>query len=200
MANIKLPDRVLCACTVTGSSGNITPGSVVAGHLTPATVTPAFATNDITYVCVQEVDANGIPNGQWETSKCQYLANGDLQRITILESSNANAAVNFGSGTTKRMFIATPGKRTAPLPQADILTIATLNTLPPLTKTAFNPNTVKLLIGGLLVLPTNLDSANGWFTVNSDGVTLAYITSGTPQRTATLSVSDIVYAFYETLE
>lgn len=45
------------------------------------------------------VDGSGVPTGEWERGIYTYTAANELTPTTVLESSNAGAAVNFSAGT-----------------------------------------------------------------------------------------------------
>lgn len=48
---------------------------------------------------IEAVDANGIPNGDWECGIGEISATNTLSRRFVVASSNSNGAVDFGSGT-----------------------------------------------------------------------------------------------------
>lgn len=94
MAHIS-EDRVLETSTTTGT-GNLTLAGAVTGYRTFAS---QMATSDTCLYAVWGVDANGTPTGEWEGGIGTYSATNTLTRTTVLESSNAGAAVNFSAGT-----------------------------------------------------------------------------------------------------
>lgn len=94
MAHIS-EDRVLETSTTTGT-GNLTLAGAVTGYRTFAS---QMATSDTCNYAVWGVDANGTPTGEWEGGIGTYSATNTLTRTTVLESSNAGAAVNFSAGT-----------------------------------------------------------------------------------------------------
>lgn len=55
-----------------------------------------MATNDTCWYAAWQVDANGVPTGNWENGLGTLTASTTLTRTTVLESSNAGAAVTFG--------------------------------------------------------------------------------------------------------
>lgn len=63
------------------------------------TFSSQLVTNDTCFYVAQEVDANGTPTGNWENGLGTLSAANTLTRTTVLESSNAGAAVTFGAGT-----------------------------------------------------------------------------------------------------
>lgn len=94
MAHIS-EDRVLETSTTTGT-GNLTLAGAVTGYRTFASV---MVTTDTCLYAVWGVDVNGSPTGEWEGGIGTYSATNTLTRTTVLESSNAGAAVNFSAGT-----------------------------------------------------------------------------------------------------
>lgn len=94
MAHIS-EDRVLETSTTVGT-GNLTLAGAVTGYRTFAS---QMATSDTCLYAVWGVDANGTPTGEWEGGIGTYSATNTLTRTTVLESSNAGAAVNFSAGT-----------------------------------------------------------------------------------------------------
>lgn len=94
MAHIS-EDRVLETSTTTGT-GNLTLAGAVTGYRTFASV---MATSDTCLYAVWAVNASGTPTGEWEGGIGTYSATNTLTRTTVLESSNAGAAVNFSAGT-----------------------------------------------------------------------------------------------------
>lgn len=65
------------------------------------------STNDTLYYCIEALDSNGNPSGDWETGLGTYSGTNTLTRTTVVESSNANAAVNFAAGNKRVMMAAT---------------------------------------------------------------------------------------------
>jgi hypothetical protein len=88
-------DRVLETTATTGT-GALALAAAVTGYQRFA---DAMATNDTCYYFIQAVDGNGNPSGAWETGLGTYSAANELTRTTPQQSSNADAAVNFGAGT-----------------------------------------------------------------------------------------------------
>lgn len=93
-------DRVQETSTTTGT-GSFTLAGAVAGFRAFSAV---CSTNDLFPYTIEAVDGSGIPTGEWETGIGTYSGANTLARTTVLESSNAGAAVNFSAGT-KRAFI-----------------------------------------------------------------------------------------------
>lgn len=88
-------DRVLESSTTTGT-GAFTLAAAITGYQRFA---DAMSTNDTCYYFIQAVDANGNPSGDWETGLGTYSSANTLTRTTPQQSSNADAAVDFGAGT-----------------------------------------------------------------------------------------------------
>lgn len=95
-------DRVQETTTTTGT-GNITLAGAVTNYRTFASV---MANNDTCYYAI--VDST---NNAWETGLGTFVsATPALARTTVLESSNAGAAVNFSVGTKNVFISAIAGK------------------------------------------------------------------------------------------
>ena len=93
-----LQDRVQ-ETTTTGGTGTLTLAGAVTGY---RSFNSAFTLGDITYYTID----NG--SGEWEIG-VGTVGSGTLSRNSVLESSNANALVNFSAGT-KRVFCSAPTK------------------------------------------------------------------------------------------
>ncbi len=101
MALIVPKDRVLETSTTTGT-GTYTLAGAVTGFQAASAV---CANTDTAYYYAEDVDANGVPLGGWETGLGTWATGGTLARTTIHTSSNANAAVSWAAGT-RRISIA----------------------------------------------------------------------------------------------
>lgn len=103
-------DRVL----ETGSANttvSFTLSGAVAGF---RTFSSQMATNDTCFYAAYEVDAGGVPTGNWENGLGKLTASTTLTRTTVLESSNANAAVST-FGATLRIALTLTAQRTLQL-------------------------------------------------------------------------------------
>lgn len=96
-------DRVLETSTTTGT-GAFTLAAAVTGY---QRFSAAMSTNDTCYYAIFAVDANGNPSGDWETGLGTYSGANTLTRTTVQQSTNADAAVNFGAGTKYVMLTPT---------------------------------------------------------------------------------------------
>ena len=94
-------DRRMETSTTTGT-GNITTAGAVTGY--KALLGGKIELNKFFDYCIEAVDANGIPTGEWETGEGYLSGSTTMVRAVVAESSNANALVNFSAGT-KRVFI-----------------------------------------------------------------------------------------------
>lgn len=92
---------LVCETTTTTGTGALTLAGAVAGHQTFAAV---CANGDTVDYCARAVDANGIPTGDWEIGLGTWGTGGILTRTSVIQSSNADAAVSFAAGT-KRVSI-----------------------------------------------------------------------------------------------
>jgi hypothetical protein len=88
-------DRVLETSTTTGT-GAFTLAAAVTGY---QRFSAAMSTSDTCYYCIYAVDGNGNPSGDWETGLGTYSSANTLTRTTPIQSTNADAAVNFAAGT-----------------------------------------------------------------------------------------------------
>jgi len=90
-------DRVMEICTTAGTGVLTLLGTTgIAGFRKFSSV---CASTDTFPYSVWQVDANGVPSGDWESGMGTY-GNSTVTRTTVYESSSSNAAVNFPAGTT----------------------------------------------------------------------------------------------------
>ena len=94
-------DRRMETSTTTGT-GNITLAGAVTGY--KALFGGKIGLNALFDYCIEAVDANSIPTGEWETGEGYLSGSTTLVRSVVAESSNANALVSFAAGT-KRVFL-----------------------------------------------------------------------------------------------
>jgi len=95
--SLVLPPRCLETTTTTGT-GTYTLAGAVAGYQSFA----AVGNGNTCQYYAEAVDANGVPNGDWEHGLGTYTLSGTtLARTTIYASRNADAAVNWGAGTKR---------------------------------------------------------------------------------------------------
>ncbi|MGX7895460.1 hypothetical protein [Tsuneonella sp. HG222] len=88
-------DRVLETSTTTGT-GPFALAAAITGY---QRFSAACSTNDTCYYFIQAVDSNGNPSGDWETGLGTYSSANTLTRTTVHQSTNGDAAVDFGVGT-----------------------------------------------------------------------------------------------------
>lgn len=93
-------DRCMETSTTTGT-GNFTLAGAVAGYRVLYSGSNLDKTFDY---CIEAVDANGVPTGDWEVGAGYLSASTTLVRAAVHVSSNADALVSFAAGT-KRVFI-----------------------------------------------------------------------------------------------
>ena len=101
MAHI-LKARVAETSTSTGT-GDFTLSGAVTAHKTFAS---RMSVADTTEYVIYAVDGFGVPTGEWEEGIGTYSAANTLTRTTVVESSNADGAVDFGAGS--KVVIMTP--------------------------------------------------------------------------------------------
>lgn len=94
-------DRIKETTTTTGT-GNITLAGAVAQFVA---FSARYATNDFFYYCVV-----GQTGTEWEVGKGYLSGATTLVRMTVFESSNADALVSFSAGT-KDVFVTLPAER-----------------------------------------------------------------------------------------
>lgn len=169
-------DRVLETSTTTGT-GTYSLAGAVTGY--QGFVAGIGGTNSCFY-CAMDVDASGVPQGGWEVGLGTVTdASPDtLSRTTILASSNAGAAVNWGAGT-RRIFITDPSAHVD------------------LVRTAAYASRPTVGVAGRLFLPSNgfqieRDSGSAWvpwgplFPLSDpNAATLAWINQGSAAVDAT---------------
>lgn len=90
-------DRVLETSTTTGT-GAFALDAAITGYQRFA---DAMSTSDTCYYFIEAVDANGNPSGAWETGLGTYSSANTLTRTTPQQSSNSDAAVDFGAGSKR---------------------------------------------------------------------------------------------------
>ena len=92
-----LNDRVF-ETTNTIGTGSLALGGAISGFQTFAN---GIGDGNWTWYCVEETDANGTPNGQWETGQ-GTVSSGFLTRDKVFSSSNSGSHVVLGG--TSRVF------------------------------------------------------------------------------------------------
>lgn len=98
-------DRVLESSTTTGT-GAFTLAGATTGYRAFSAV---CSTSDTLYYCIEALDANGNPSGDWEVGLGTYSGANTLTRTTPAASTNGGAAVNFAAGTKRVLLSATAG-------------------------------------------------------------------------------------------
>jgi hypothetical protein len=78
--------------SVTTGTGTLTLAGAVTGF---RTFTSKHITGELVSYAVENVDANGNPAGAWEIGFGTLVTATTLSRLVVMESSNANALVNF---------------------------------------------------------------------------------------------------------
>lgn len=87
--------------TTTAGTGAITLAGAETGFVAFSSV---CGVGDTCRVCVQAVDSDGAPTGEWEIGNYTYSGVNTLTRTTVEDSSNGGSAVNFSAGT-KQVWI-----------------------------------------------------------------------------------------------
>lgn len=110
-----LKDRVKETTSVSGTSDAALNGAAD----TYVTFSSVMADGDTTYYTIVTL-STGVD--EWETGIGTYVSSSNtLQRTTVLNSSNSNNKVSFGSGN-KDIFLTLPGDKV--IQQADVIAIA----------------------------------------------------------------------------
>lgn len=107
MAHITKP-RVLETSTTAGTGAFTLLGAVSGFQAFNAVMS---SPSDTCFYYIEDVDANGNPNGSWEEGFGTYSAADTLTRTTLLNSSTGSA-ISFGVGT-KRVSLTFPAFRAA---------------------------------------------------------------------------------------
>lgn len=154
MAHISA-DRVLETSTTTGT-GALTLAGALTGFRTFASV---LAASDTCWYAMWEVDANGNASGGYEAGLGTFSTT--LTRTTVLQSSNAGAAVNWAAGT-RYVCIGLLAQRNLQLDNELTFTLpVTPATINPVTPPASNLKLYAQLVAGLTTLrsmsPTGVD-------------------------------------------
>lgn len=89
-------DGVLESSTTTGT-GALTLAGALTGYRAFGSV--MTSPSDTCWYAIWAVDGSGNRTGEWETGLGTYSGANTLTRTTVLESSNAGAAVNLSAGT-----------------------------------------------------------------------------------------------------
>lgn len=155
MAHIS-EDRVLETTTSTGT-GALTLAGAVTGYRTFAAT---MAVNDTCLYAVWGVDASGTPTGEWEGGVGTYSATNTLTRTTVLESSNAGAAVTLSAGT-KYVAITLLGAKTAQFDNIGAMFMPSATTEPPIPVGGIYAYAKELLPGHAVMKirrPSGIDS------------------------------------------
>jgi hypothetical protein len=118
-------DRVLETSTTTGTGAYTLAGAVV-GYRAASAVA---ANTDTLYYYAEEVDANGVPSGGWETGLGTWGTGSILTRTTIHASSNAGAAVSWTAGTRRIALALTSTHLKTFAPNNRVVTATTTATL-----------------------------------------------------------------------
>lgn len=91
-------DRVMETSTSTGAS-DFTLAGAVTGFIT---FDAAFDFNQQLRYCIEAVDGDGVPTGQWEVGK-GYLSGSTTLVRDVVEASSTGSIITFSAGT-KNVF------------------------------------------------------------------------------------------------
>jgi hypothetical protein len=96
-------DRVVESSTTTGT-GNFSLAGAYTGY---RAFDDVMANADTCYYCIEALDGNGNPSGDWEIGLGTFNDTDTLVRTTVHASTNSNNAVNFAAGTKRVSLQAT---------------------------------------------------------------------------------------------
>jgi hypothetical protein len=199
-------DRVFETSVTTGT-GAFTLDGAVAGYRAFADVATV---GDTFWYAIWRVDVSGSPSGQYEVGLGTYSAVNTLTRTTVLESSNAGAAVTFLTGT-KQVALTLTAVNTAQFDNVGAMWLPAASAEPPTPATG-NYLYAKQIVPGNTVLkskrPSGVDSplqdsvafnriakyvggqitmlsfGGGQFATSPAGTSVTPLTSGTSIRNA----------------
>jgi hypothetical protein len=98
-------DRVMETTTTTGT-GSLSLAGAYTGY---QAFDDVCANGDTVYYCIEALDSNGNPSGDWEVGLGTFNDTDTLARTSVHASSNSNNAVNFAAGT-KRVSLDATGR------------------------------------------------------------------------------------------
>lgn len=157
MAKI-IADRVQEISTTVGT-GSYTLEGTVLGFRTFANA--PMVNGDTCDYYAEDVDSRGIPTGGWEVGLGTWQTGGILARTSIYTSSNANAAVNWTSGTRRIALTVSANHFSTPTSANAVTNVPAGNIAATTVQAAINElDTEKLAIGSTAVNSTKWDGAN----------------------------------------
>jgi hypothetical protein len=188
-----LADRVRDTTTTTGTGTVTLSGTAPTGYQNFSVIGNA----NTTYYTINA-------GSQWEVGIGTYSSTGPtLARTTVLESSNANALVNFSAGT-KDVFVTYPSDRAVTTDGTETLTNKTINgsnnTITNVSLTSAVTGTLPVANGGTGVTASSgansvvLRNANQNFTVNN--IDFGFTSIATAAGTTTLTVASTNTIFF----
>lgn len=151
---IRVANRAMETSTTTGTGTLTLSGVAVTGY---QTFTGAGANTLTVDYTIEGINADQSLTGEYEVGRGVYTTAGNaLTRATVLESSNADALVNFSAGT-KRVFITAAAEDLAILQNNNVWTVNQTYTLGTITASAPTTTTVTLNNAGVTF---NLENTN----------------------------------------
>lgn len=162
---IKVANRAMETSTTTGTGTLTLSGSAVTGY---QTFTAAGANSLTVDYTIEGINADQSLTGEYETGRGVYTTAGNsLTRVTVLESSNADALVNFSAGT-KRVFITVAAEDLPILQNNNVWTVNQTYTLGTITASAPQSKTVTFNNAGV----TFVDEVTNLTNTASDAASL----------------------------
>ena len=154
-----LASRVRESSTTTGT------GSITLGGAPNASYQPFSAVMSIGDTCWYCI---ALPGSSWEIGNGTYSALNTLTRTSVIESSNAGAAVSFTAGT-KDVFMCQPALESKPFPSGTLMLFQQTNAPIYWTKqTTHNDKALRVVSG-----TASSGGTNAFSTVN--GATAAFV-------------------------
>lgn len=151
---IRVANRAMETSTTTGTGTLTLSGVAVTGYQTFTAAGANTLTVDYT---IEGINADQSLTGEYEVGRGVYTTAGNaLTRATVLESSNADALVNFSAGT-KRVYITVAAEDLPILQNNNVWTINQTYTLGTITASAPTTATVTLNNAGVTF---NLENTN----------------------------------------
>jgi hypothetical protein len=193
MANI-IADRVLETSTTTGL-GSYTLVGPVLGFRTVASV--ASIGDTFTY-CAEDINPTTGQNlGGWEVGLGTVVGANSVQRTQIYSSSNANAAVNWTSGTRRIALSVTTNTIAVGSQSAGLMSAADKTKLDSITGTNTGDNATNSQYSGLVTNATHTGDATGTgalTVVGINGTLLSGLSTGILKNTTGTGVPSIAAA------
>lgn len=192
-------DRVLETSTTTGTGALTLAGAVTGFRAFGSVMT---SPSDTCWYAVWAVDSNGNATGDFESGLGTYSGANTLTRTTVLESSNAGAAVSFAAGT-KYVAMSLLASRTLQLNNELAATLPTVASEPAAAATDTLKLYAKKVAGRMLpkitgpngidtILQVGLSGNSVFMVAPASGTTAPTAWGGTLTTAATMSLQQTI--------